>query len=221
MVKKLQADGLAPDALAAAVACQLPAPDSSQRQLIAIAGPPASGKSTLAQALVARLNAERPQAALLPMDGFHLDNGLLEARGLLAHKGAAETFDLAGFRALLARTKQEPSLFLPTFDRSRELAIAASAEIKPSEKLVIVEGNYLLFDSPGWRDLAPLWDFSLFIEASLPRLRERLLARWRAQGLSEAAALAKCDGNDLPNAEQVLSRVHKAKGLVDLWLDLG
>jgi fructokinase len=221
MVKKLQADGLAPDVLAAAVARQLPAPDSSQRQLIAIAGPPASGKSTLAQALVARLNAERPQAALLPMDGFHLDNGLLEARGLLARKGAAETFDLAGFRALLVRTKQEPSLFLPTFDRSRELAIAASAEIKPSEKLVIVEGNYLLFDLPGWRDLAPLWDFSLFIEASLPRLRERLLARWRAQGLSEAAALAKCDENDLPNAEQVLSRVHKAKGLVDLWLDLG
>ena len=109
------------------------------------------------------------------------------------------------------------SLFIPTFDRSRELAIAASAEIKPSEKLVIVEGNYLLFDSPGWRDLAPIWDFSLFIEASLPRLRERLLARWRAQGLSEAAALDKCDGNDLPNAEQVLSRVHKPK----VWLISG
>ena len=109
--QEAQADGLAPDALAAAVARQLPAPDSSQRQLIAIAGPPASGKSTLAQALVARLNVERPQAALLPMDGFHLDNGLLETRGLLARKGAAETFDLAGFRALLARTNKGEPLY--------------------------------------------------------------------------------------------------------------
>ncbi len=70
---------------------------SHKRRLIALAGAPASGKSTLAHALCALV----PGACVVPMDGFHLDNALLEARGLLARKGAPETFDARGFLHLM------------------------------------------------------------------------------------------------------------------------
>jgi len=67
------------------------------RRLIAIAGAPASGKSTLAARVVEGLNAQVPgRAAVVPMDGFHLDDTVLSARGDLARKGAPHTFDVLG-----------------------------------------------------------------------------------------------------------------------------
>ena len=46
---------------------------SDQRKLIAIAGPPGSGKTTLAKTLSDRL----AHCSYLSMDGFHLDNRIL------------------------------------------------------------------------------------------------------------------------------------------------
>ena len=77
----------------------------ARRHLAAIAGPPGSGKSTLAEAVVAELVGAGIDAVLMPMDGFHLDNRLLEPRGLLPRKGAPETFDFGGFAATLARVR--------------------------------------------------------------------------------------------------------------------
>ena len=100
-------------------------PETGARRLAAIAGPPGSGKSTLAEAVVEELRDRGHDAVLMPMDGFHLDNRLLEPRGLLARKGAPETFDFGGFITAIRRVREEPSVFLPVFDRSREIAVAA------------------------------------------------------------------------------------------------
>ena len=43
--------------------------DRPDRAILGIAGPPAAGKSTLAERLTSDLG---PRAALLPMDGYHL-----------------------------------------------------------------------------------------------------------------------------------------------------
>ena len=67
------------------------------RQIVGIAGPPGSGKSTVAERLVAAANAARPgYAALLLKDGYHYDDGLLEAMGRCPRKGAPDTFDVGG-----------------------------------------------------------------------------------------------------------------------------
>ena len=178
-------------------------PRRGKRQLIAVAGGPASGKSTLARALVDLLNASAEPAALLAMDGFHLDNAILDARGLRQRKGAPETFDLAGFRSLLMRLQEEDSLFGPSFDRTRDVSVGSSVYFGPEIGTVVVEGNYLLLDRPGWRDLSELWDFSVFVELEMEELRQRLMERWRGHGHSEADARARVEGNDLPNAETV------------------
>lgn len=183
-------------------------PDTTaRRRLAAIAGPPGSGKSTLAEAVVARLVDAGLDAVLMPMDGFHLDNRLLEERGLLPRKGAPETFDFGGFAATLGRVRTDPSVILPVFDRSREIAIAGAAEIRPETTHVIVEGNYLLLDEDPWLALAGMWDYSVFLAVDEAELERRLMARWLGHGFDEAAAREKALGNDIPNARRVISHV--------------
>lgn len=179
-------------------------PRSDSRRLVAIAGAPGSGKSTVAEAVAEELNRRGQVAVVMPMDGFHLDNRLLEPRGLLPRKGAPETFDFGGFAATLKRVKNEPSVILPVFDRSREIAIAGAEEIGAATGIVVVEGNYLVLDENPWRELAKLWDYSVFLDVPFAELERRLIARWLGYGYEPEEAREKALGNDIPNARRVL-----------------
>ncbi|MGR3793264.1 nucleoside/nucleotide kinase family protein [Vannielia sp. SX4] len=179
------------------------APPAGRRRVVALAGAPASGKSTLAETLCAALKEREHSAQVVPMDGFHLHNPILMERGLLARKGAPETFDAMGFLHLSGRLGQEREVAFPLFDRARDIAIAGAGIVDEDCQTVIVEGNYLLFDAPVWRDLRPLWDLAVLIDVSIETLRARLVERWLAHGLSQAEATARAEGNDLANAERV------------------
>ncbi|KRW95024.1 AAA family ATPase [Paracoccus sp. MKU1] len=168
------------------------------RRIVAIVGAPGSGKSTLAARLVAGLS----DAVLVPMDGFHLDNRLLEADGLRGCKGAPQTFDAAGFVALVQRLKAGGEVIHPVFDRARDLAIAGAGRVAANTRLVVVEGNYLLLDRAPWRKLAGLWDLSVMLDVPMAELRRRLTARWQGLGRSPAEVMAHLE-NDLGNAELV------------------
>lgn len=174
-------------------------PFVGRRRLIALVGPPASGKSTLAKALA----AIDPHNSVVPMDGFHLDNSLLELRGLLKRKGAPETFDVAGFLHLVQRLRTEDEVIYPLFNRSLDASINAAGHIGPDTKTIIVEGNYLLLNQPIWQDLAPFWDLSVRLQVDETTLQERLIQRWRTHGLSDANAVDRAHSNDLPNARLV------------------
>lgn len=183
-----------------------------RRYLFAVAGAPGAGKSTLAEALVAALEAIAPgRAALLPMDGFHFDNAVLAARGLLARKGAPETFDAAGLAATLDRiaAASEP-VAVPVFDRDLDLARAGARIIAPVQSIVVVEGNYLLLDDAPWSGLAGHFDRALFLDVDEAELTRRLVERWLGHGHAPEAARARAEGNDLPNARLVLARSRSA-----------
>jgi fructokinase len=120
------------------------------RTVIAVAGPPASGKSTIAKDLAATLTEKGIPAKVVPMDGFHLDNSILHQRGLFARKGAPETFDAEGFIALIERLRLGGEVPIPLFDRKRDTSIADADTVPADCAVVIVEGNYLLFDEPPW-----------------------------------------------------------------------
>ena len=112
----------------------------ARRFVVAIAGPPGSGKSTLA----ASLHEVLPEnsSVVVPMDGFHFDDIILNQRGLRQRKGAPATFDYAGFEALLKRIRSvEPDIAIPVFDRSMELSRAGAAIIGADTKFILVEGN--------------------------------------------------------------------------------
>ena len=177
------------------------------RIVVAVAGAPGAGKSTLAEALVAQLNAgDAAQAALLPMDGFHFDDMYLVPAGLRPRKGAPETFDVGGYAHALRRlrARDEPFVAVPVFDREIEIARAGARLIPADVPIVVTEGNYLLLDRPPWSDLAPLFDLTIFLDVPEQTLERRLIARWRDHGHAPQAALAKALGNDIPNARLVV-----------------
>ena len=176
------------------------------RYMVGIAGPPGSGKSTLSDQLCEALKDSGETAVVVPMDGFHFDDAILNARGHRSRKGAPHTFDVAGFEVLLKRIKaREPDIAIPVFDRSLELARAGAGIISANTKFILVEGNYLLLKQPGWERLKAPLDFTISLQVPEVELERRLLARWRGFGFDEAGAKAKALGNDIPNARLVLA----------------
>ena len=186
---------------------------TGERLLVAIVGPPGSGKSTLADALCAELARHGASSAVLPMDGFHYDDAILKARGLMARKGSPETFDIGGLGALLGRLAQNdaPEIAVPVFDRALEIARNAARIIPRQTEIVLVEGNYLLLDRPGWRDLSRHFGLTIALREAPDVLRARLMRRWRALGLPEGDAAAKVDANDMPNGLTVLQESRPAQ----------
>jgi pantothenate kinase len=177
----------------------------SSRYVVAIAGPPGSGKSTLAE----RLHEVLPEqsSVVVSMDGFHYDDAILNSRGLRPRKGAPETFDYAGFAALIKRIRAaEPEIAIPVFDRSMELSRAGAAIVGSDVKFVLVEGNYLLLDEQPWSALSGSFDYTIFLDVPRSELERRLMERWRAHGKSDDAARAWIASNDMPNVERVLAR---------------
>ena len=173
----------------------------SSRYMVGIAGPPGSGKSTISEQLREGLIAAGESAIIVPMDGFHFDDAILNARGHRPRKGAPHTFDVAGFEVLLKRIKaRESDIAIPVFDRSMELARAGAEIISADAKFILIEGNYLLLNQSPWHALKPLFDFTIFLGVQEAELERRLIARWLGFGFDEAGAREKALGNDIPNA---------------------
>ncbi|KAB2885015.1 MAG: nucleoside/nucleotide kinase family protein [Albidovulum sp.] len=183
------------------------------RTVVAIAGAPGSGKSTLAEALVDGLNARDPgSAALLPMDGFHFDDRVLDALGRRARKGAPDTFDVGGLDHSLARlrTRDEAFVAVPVFDRAIEIARAGARLIPAGVPVIVAEGNYLLLKDAPWSALARHFGLTVRLDVPEDVLRTRLALRWQGYGLSDGEIARKLEENDLPNGRTVTLRSRAA-----------
>lgn len=191
------------------LAARLLSKDMDRRRIVGLAGSPGAGKSTMAEQLKALLDARAPACAdILPMDGYHYDDLVLNARGHRPRKGAPHTFDLDGFGAMLDRVKLDDGrdIAVPVFDRSIEIARAGARIISAGVRIIIAEGNYLLLDEPGWRDLRSRFDLAVFIQASEDVLVGRLTERWNGFGYTPEMLATKMEGNDLPNMRLVLTK---------------
>ena len=178
-------------------------PRDAGRQLIAVAGAPASGKSTLASSLADAVRAAGRTVSTVPMDGFHLDNRILDERGIRDRKGAPETFDADGFITLVHRIKAGGEVVYPLFDRARDIAVAGAAVFEADCDIAIFEGNYLLFDEDPWRELAPLWNLSVWFDVPETVLLKRCVQRWLDHDHTPESARARAEGNDLANARRI------------------
>ena len=184
-----------------------------RQQIVGIVGAPGAGKSTIAAALVSQL----PDAALLPMDGFHLPQARLVELGRRERMGATDTFDVPGFLAVLRdlRVSGGP-VFAPGFDRTIEEPVPDAIVIQPSAATVVVEGNYLLLDSGGWEEAAELFDATFFVQLD-DRIRlDRLIARHVRFGKSEADARAWALGPDEANARLIAGTAARADHVIAL-----
>jgi pantothenate kinase len=187
------------------------------RLLVALAGPPGSGKSTCAEKLNAMLNGKRRcRSAVFQMDGYHLDDGILIERGLRPRKGAPETFDVVGFGLMLERLKrnEEDEIAVPVFDRGLEISRAGARMISRNINILIVEGNYLMLDRAPWNGLKPLFDITANIDVPEAVLRQRLYDRWEGHGIPADEIPRKVEENDMVNCLLVLAESQSADFII-------
>ena len=185
---------------------------SGQRKLLGLAGAPGAGKSTLAAAL---LDAAGPgRAQVVPMDGFHLATVELQRLGRAGRKGAPDTFDSAGYVALLQRLRDQQGddgiVYAPEFRRDIEEPVAGAIPVLPSTQLVITEGNYLLHDVDPWRDVAKLLSESWYLDLDDAIREQRLFQRHRRFGRSAEAAQVWIESTDAPNAQLIAATKSRA-----------
>ena len=174
-----------------------------RRYFIALAGPPASGKSTISEKLNEDLNTKGFPTDILQMDGFHLDDGILNFINLLSRKGSPETFDVMGLKSFLIRLANEPEVIVPIFDRALELSRSSAVTISNNKKIIIVEGNYLLLNSHPWSELNDYFDSRIMIHCEESVLEKRLIDRWKGFNLTQDQINQKVYENDLPNGVNV------------------
>ena len=186
-----------------------------KRYFIALAGPPASGKSTISEKLNEDLNIKGFPSDILQMDGFHLDDAILSSQNLLPRKGAPETFDVMGLKSFLIRLANEPEVIVPIFDRSLELSRSSAVTISENKKIIIVEGNYLLLNSQPWNELNNYFDSRVMIHCEESVLEKRLIDRWKGFNLTQDQINQKVYENDLPNGVNVIQNSIEA----DYYLD--
>ena len=190
---------------------------SGRRCLLGLVGAPGAGKSTLAAALQQQLGA---LAQVVPMDGFHLANAELQRLGLAQRKGAPDTFDSAGYVALLRRLRdQQPGerIYAPEFRRELEEPIAGAIGVDAQTRLVITEGNYLLLDQGHWAEVAGLLDAAWYVEPDESLRLQRLLQRHMAFGRSEQAARDWIASTDEPNARLIQASAASALRPKRMW----
>lgn len=184
------------------------------RTLLGIAGPPGAGKSTLAERLALELG---PSAVVVPMDGFHLAQSTLERLGRAERKGAPDTFDAAGFVALLRRLRAaEETVWAPEYRRDLRHGVTGAIEVAAGVPLVIVEGNYLLCDDSGFAPVRGLLDEAWFCELDSEVRVERLVERHVATGKEPGFARDWVLGSDEANARLVAA----SRGRADLVLTM-
>lgn len=184
--------------------------ESGGRRILGIAGKPGGGKSTVARAVVAALG---DRARLVPMDGFHLAQAELVRLGRRDRMGAPDTFDAAGYGALLNRLRSdEPVVYAPEFRREIEEPIAGAIAVPRDTPLVVTEGNYLLL----WPDIKPLLDECWYVDTDEELRVQRLIQRHIQFGKTPEYARAWVERSDERNAELVATTADRADVLVRL-----
>ncbi|MBO1756576.1 nucleoside/nucleotide kinase family protein [Allobranchiibius sp. CTAmp26] len=179
------------------------------RVVLGITGPPAAGKSTVADRVHRWADAAGIRAVVVPMDGYHLAQAVLDARGWGDVKGAPHTFDAHGYADLLGRvraqTAGDATVWAPRFDRSLEDPIAGSVGIEPEDRLVVTEGNYLLLEQDPWPAARASLDECWYLELPDDVRHERLTRRHQDFGRSPREAAHRALGTDEVNARLVAS----------------
>lgn len=187
--------------------------EAGRRILVMLAAPPAAGKSTLL-AFLKHLSETTPglkPITTIGMDGFHRYQDYLLTHTMLRDgqeismvslKGAPETFDLELLAERIKKVAAGANCGWPEYNRMLHNPLENAIQV--TGDIVLLEGNYLLLDWPGWRDLKASADYTIRILAEEQDLRERLINRKAASGTDYEEAVKFVENSDLYNARTCL-----------------
>ncbi|KAH7121759.1 phosphoribulokinase/uridine kinase [Dactylonectria estremocensis] len=194
-----------------------------KRILIALAGVPGSGKSTICAALLQALREHGiDDVSVLPMDGFHHTRATLSSFSdpdlAFQKRGAPFTFDAMALLRHVVTVKQlpvtecdEPEIVhtAPSFDHAVGDPVLDAISISSRCRIVILEGNYVLLNEKPWNKIAELADDRWFVDVVPEVARERIVQRHIQAGIEKTrdAATLRADNNDMPNGEYIRSNL--------------
>jgi len=184
--------------------------EKGERLIVFLAAPPAAGKSTLCCYLE---KLSRECAGLTPvqcagLDGFHYPQKYLNSHSVYKNgrivplstvKGAPESFDVKSLKKKIEAAKAGEACF-PVYDR--RLHDVVEDVLKITEKILIIEGNWLLLNEMRWKKLE--CDYSVFIQSGGEENLERIVQRKMMGGYSEKEARRMVKENDRFNIARCL-----------------
>ena len=193
--------------------------EKQRRILVMLAAPPGTGKSTLVSFLehLAQLVIPDKRVQAVGMDGFHhrqeyLLTHTVERNGknipMAKIKGAPITFDLDALTRKIREVSEGNICRWPHYDR--QLHDPVDDAITIDADIVLLEGNYLLLDADGWRDLSRYADYTISLTADEEMLRSRLIRRKMKTGMSREDAERFVESSDMRNVRLCLDKTMKA-----------
>ena len=201
-------------------------PWGDSRLVIAIAGPPGSGKSSFSAVLNRVINvlSRRDNSAVVGQDGWHYPNQYLATHNINKNdrmiplrevKGTPETFDVDGLIAFVHQIKAQDEVSFPIYSRELHEPQAKAGHILPEHRIILFEGNYLLLDRPGWRDIQGMADCSIFLSAPVEAITAGLRERHLRGGKDAQSVENHLRTVDLPNVQLVMESSKSADILVE------
>ena len=185
------------------------------RILVMLAAPPGAGKTTLLSFLerISRAHEELTDVQAIGMDGFHRRQEYLVSHcatrdgkeiPMVDIKGAPVTFDLERLTESVGRAAAGENCGWPVYDRLLHNPVEDALRV--DSDIVLLEGNYLLLDEEGWRDLSGFADYTVSIRAEEEMLRARLIDRKMKTGADRDRAERFVDFSDMPNVRLCLEK---------------
>lgn len=192
---------------------------ASGRILVGIAGPPGSGKSTIAANVVDILNAPSRscRAQAISLDGFHYTRKYLDTmpdpEEAHRRRGSPWTFDVDGILAFVKQlhdssectARERAKILAPSFDHALKDPKTNDIVISPDTSIVVLDGNYLLLDWPGWKEIHRLLDMKIFVNVEPSTARKRVAKRHLLSGIEPTLerGIERFDANDLINGKLI------------------
>jgi uridine kinase len=171
---------------------------------VAVDGPDAAGKTTLADELAGLLAGKRP-VIRAGIDGFHNPREHRLRRGPDSPEGYfLDSFDYEALRKLLLdplgpggsrRYRRR------VFDYRRDEKVEAQEEEASPGAILLFDGVFLLRP-----ELRPLWDFSIFVQADFDEIIRRAGARDRELFGDAEAVRTRYQRRYIPGQELYFSR---------------
>ena len=109
----------------------------------------------------------------IDQDGFHFSQAVLSTLQSpecpFERRGAPFTFDADGFVQIVKTLRKAPvtesseadkAIWLPSFDHALKDPVERDICVASNQRIVLLEGNYLLLDVHPWKDIYELVDES-------------------------------------------------------------
>jgi pantothenate kinase len=185
------------------------------RYLLALAGPPGCGKSTVAAVLRELLTEKGIRALILPLDGFHLRNEELKKRKIAAgdgclslfeRKGAKESYDIGRLLKAVKGLRNGDPIVWPVYSRTLHEPVEEGVPVGEGDCICIIEGNYLLLDVQPWSRIREFFDKRIMILGRLALMRKRIVSRKIRGGFTRVEAEAHFRRSDAINIAEVIER---------------